>query len=458
MSDAYRFGKLKIRLLERLILVDGENAPLKGRAFDLLVALIERRDRAVPRAELYDAVWGQRVVESGNLDVQVHAIRKLLGKHALITVPGRGYRFALGTPSAAAVVVHAEVPDAPGEIPPLPAGLVGRDDDLVALDALLGEHRLITVPGAGGIGKTTVAAVAAHRRRSMCRDGVAWVEASPIRHRTSLLQAAARAFNLVYAGAMVSMPAFANALASTQALHVIDNAEHLVEAAAELSNELILRSPGIRILVTSQAALRLPGERVFRLGSLSVPDRNASLADAEHHGAVQLFLDAARALDHRFKLDEQNVACVVSICRRLDGLPLAIKLAAARVSLLGLRGLESRLSNRLALIGGGHRNAPTRQTTLRAALDWSYSLLSPDEKTVLHRLAVFVGTFDLEFAVAVVQDASLDKDRVVDFLACLVDRSFVVASDSEPIRYRLLESTRDYASQRLAASPDASAV
>ena len=139
-------------------------------------------------------------------------------------------------------------------------------------------------------------------------------------------------------------------------------------------------------------------------------------------------------------------------------MPLAIKLAAARVPLLGVRGLESRLSNRLALIGGGHRNAPTRQQTLRAALDWSYSLLSPDEKIVLHRLAVFVGTFDLEFAVAVVRDDSLDEERVVDGLACLVERSFVVASDSDPIRYRLLESTRDYAGERLAASPDASVV
>ncbi len=458
MSDGHQFGSLEIRPREWLILIDGTIAPLRGRAFDLLVALIERRDRVVPRSELYEAVWGQRVVEDGNLDVQVHAIRKLLGKQALVTVPGRGYRFALGSSDQAAVMVTTEASESIGQIPPLPARLVGRDDDLVALDTLLAEHRLVTLLGAGGIGKTTVAVATAHRRRPMCNDGVFWVEASPVRNAILLLQAAARAFNLIYAGSMVSVPAFANALESTRALLVIDNAEHLVEEVAELTSELMLRASGIQILVTSQTALRLPDERVFRLAPLSVPSRKASFAEAEVHGAVQLFFESARAADHRFKLDEQNIACVVSICRQLDGLPFAIKLAAARVPFLGLRGLESRLSNRFALIGGGHRNAPTRQQTLRAAMDWSYSLLSTDEKIVLDRLSVFVGTFDLDFAVAVVRDDHLDEERAVDGLACLVERSFVVASDAEPIRYRLLESTRDYAGQRLAASRDVSVV
>ncbi len=458
MSDAYRFGKWEVHPAERLVLIDGKDVPLGSRAFDLLLALIERRDRVVSRAELYDVVWGQRVVEDGNLDVQIHAIRKLLGKAALVTVPGRGYRFALDPSSRAAVVGEDGAPKSPGDIPPLPAGFFGRENDLITLEALLAEHRLITVLGAGGIGKTTVAVAAAHRRLPLCRDGVAWVEASPIRDGILLLQASARALDLAYAGGLVSIPAFANALEAKEALLVIDNAEHLVESVVELASELILRASGIQILVTSQAALRLPGERLFRLGPLSVPDQQASYDEAERHGAVKLFSDAARAVDHRFKLDEQNIASVIALCRRLDGLPLAIKLAAARIPLLGLRGLESRLTNRLAFIGGGLRNAPTRQQTLRAALDWSYSLLSPDEKFVLHRLAVFVGTFDLEFVVAVVQDDSLDEERVVDTLASLVDRSLVVASHSEPVRYRLLESTRDYASQRLAAGPDSSVV
>ncbi len=458
MSVHYRFGTLEIRPDERLVLIDGIASSLRGRAFDLLIALMDRRGRVVPRAELYEAVWGSRVVEEGNLDVQVHAIRKLLGRQALVTVPGRGYRFALAPSDPADVLVMNEQSGSTGLIPPLPTRLVGREDDLVTLDALLAEERLITVLGAGGIGKTTVAVAAAHRRKPTCRHGVVWVDASPVRDAVLLLQVVARAFDLVSAGSMVCVRAFANAIESTRALLVIDNAEHLVEAVAHLANEILHRAQGVQILVTSQAALKLTGEHLFRLEPLSIPDSKASLAEAECFGAVRLFAEVAKAADRRFRLDENTIASVISLCRHLDGLPLAIELAASRVPFLGVRGLETRLSNRLPLPGGGLRNAPTRQQTLRAALDWSYSLLAPEEKTVLHRLAVFIGTFDLDLAIEVIQDDSSNLDRVVDLLASLVDRSFVMTGDSDPIRYRLLESTRDYAARRLAASEEASII
>ena len=334
-------------------------------------------------------------------------------------------------------------------MPSAPSVLFGREDELAALEHLLAQHRLVSVVGAGGIGKTMVALAAARAWRDAEHDGVGWIELAPIADATLLPSAISIALGLPSSSGADPFGALVGALEPMQVLLVIDNAEHLVEAVARLAAAVLARAPGVRLLVTSQAALKVDGERVFRLGPLAVPEFGTPASEAARYGAVALFVEQAQAADRRFTLDDGNVGAVIDLCRHLDGLPLAIKLAAARVPLFGLRGLEAQLAKRLHVIGGGHRNAPTRQQTLCAALDWSHSLLSAHEQMVFRRLGIFVGSFALEAAVAVAGEAALDAERVIDALAALVDRSLVVADDADPPRYRLLECPREYALLKL---------
>ncbi len=450
--QGYRFADVEIRPTERLVLVGGQPAALQAKAFDLLLALVERRERVVSRAELYDTVWAGRVVEDNNLAVQVHALRKLLGERAVVTVPGRGYRFALAAddaPQPAAARAASQAAKQVCAIPPMPtSALHGRDDDLAGLDRLLARHRLVSVVGAGGIGKTVLALAAAHAHESTQPGNVVWAELAPILDPALLPGTVAQSFGLALAGAD-PVPVLATALAPVQALLVLDNAEHLVGAVADLVAALLGKAPGIRLLVTSQTPLKIDGERVFRLNGLAVPEAGTALDEAVTFGAVALFAEVAAAADRRFALDAANVATVIEVCRQLDGMPLAIKLAAARLPFLGLHGLTQRLAERLELIGGARRDAPTRQQTLRAALDWSHALLAADEQVVFRRLGVFVGGFTLALAADVARDEAHDGNAVIEALSALVDRSLVEAGDADPPRYRLLESAREYALAQL---------
>jgi len=232
---------------------------------------------------------------------------------------------------------------------------------------------------------------------------------------------------------------------------VLDNAEHLVDDIARIVDALLRGTKGVRIVVTSQVPLGLSGERAMRLEPLALPPRDANAAEAMGYGAVALFVQRAQAADRRFTLDDSNVAEVVSICHQLDGIALAEEMAAARVPLLGVKGLASALHDQLRLLSSTRRDAPKRQQTLRATLEWSYRLLSQIEQVVLRRLAVFVGTFSVELALEVVAEGEAEHDRwdVLDALGGLVDRSLLMVDDDDPPRYRLLESTRAYARARL---------
>ena len=332
--------------------------------------------------------------------------------------------------------------------------MLGRVDDLAALDGLLVQQRLVTVLGPGGIGKTSLAMATAQARRGAQRDGAAWVDLAPVSQAAMIATAVAQALHLPVGQSENPLPALIAGLKSLQVLLVLDNAEHLIDAVAHLADAIVRDTPGVRLLVTSQAALKVDAERVFRLGALAIPDVGTSAAEAMHCGAVAVFVDQAQAADRRFELDANNVATVIALCRQLDGLALALKLAAARLPLLGLHGLEARLAERFKLLGGGSRSAPTRQQTLRAALDWSHGLLTAHEQIVFRRLGVFVGGFTLELAGAVARDDSMDEWAVIDTLAALVERSLVMADGGDPPRYRLLESAREYALLRLAESAE----
>ncbi|MDM0117770.1 adenylate/guanylate cyclase domain-containing protein [Variovorax sp. J22R133] len=339
--------------------------------------------------------------------------------------------------------------------PPHPA-LLGREDDLAALEKLLTAHRLVTVVGAGGIGKTSLALWAGTTAQAAHPDGAAWVELGPISHPALLCATVARAVGLPVGRGDDPLPSLLAGLKTRRMLIVLDNAEHLLGAVAQLAEAVIRLTPGVRLLVTSQAALRCEDEHILRLGALAIPDSQTTPEVAAGFGAVALFVDGAKAANRTFALSEGNVDNVVAICRGLDGIPLALKLASARVSLFGLSGLASQLPERLRVLGGGNRNAPPRQQTLRAALDWSYGLLSATEQTVFKGLGIFVDGFTLALASAVTVDArgrAIDGSALVDALAELVDRSLVVVIDRGDLpRYQLLESAREYALDQLRAA------
>ena len=453
MSRRQAFGRIQIRPVERQLWIDGQPAVLGARAFDLLLVLAERRGHTVSKSELMDLVWSGLVVEENNLAVQVSTLRRLLGPQTIATIPGRGYRFTLLADDETGLPAVSTSPRR-SPLPAAPASIIGRADDLDALGTLWSEQRLVTVLGAGGIGKTTLALSAAHRQ-SADGQAIAWVELASLTDAALIPNAIAQALDLPM-GPGDAMSALLTSIRPVQARLVLDNAEHLIDAVAQIADRLLAAAAGLRLLVTSQAPLKVDGEWLFRVDALSLPPADATPAQALRHGAVALFDERAHAADRRFVLDDGNVALAIDLCRRLDGLPLAIRLAAARLPLFGLTGLHARLSAQLQLLGGGTRTAPDRQRTLRATHDWSHRLLSPAEQRVFRRLGVFVGGFTLASAAAVVQDESddgaLDEWAVVEALAGLVERSLVMADDRDEPRYRLLDSAREYALERLDAA------
>jgi predicted ATPase/DNA-binding winged helix-turn-helix (wHTH) protein len=455
----YRIGDAQLHPQRRRLLVAGQDSRIGARAFDLLLALVESRERTVTKNELLDRVWPGLVVEENNLQVHISSLRKLLGAQAIATVPGRGYRFtapvdgaaALATTptSAAAAAPPGGLTQMPNNLPAEVPELFGRTDDLGALHSLTATHKLVTVVGAGGIGKTALAHALAQRMRDSMQDGVWLVELAPLAH-ASLVVATVAGVLGIRITAEAPLATLAAALGKSRMLLVLDNCEGLLDGIAELAIALYRNAPNVRLLATSQEPLRLPHEQVYRLGPLAVPEVPA-VDLARQAGAVALFSARARAVQPAFALDARNVAAVVDICRQLDGIALAIELAAARVPLLGLEGLGARLGERFRLLTGGSRLALRRHQTLRAALDWSCSLLSPPEQAVFRRLGIFIGGFSLEAVQALAGEAAeLDHWAVLEHLGALVDKSLVVAEPGATRRYRLLETSRAYALELLA--------
>ena len=436
-----RFGRFELRPSERVLLADGAPVTLGARAFDLLVAFANRPGTLITKDELLATVWAGLVVEENNLQVQVSSLRKILGQSALATIPGRGYRFNLPVasgedaaadycPLTADTSDETRTPKARTNLPSRLPLLYGRKQDLAAIAALLREHPMVTITGSGGIGKTRVAqAVAKHILTEAANDypdGVWWVELAALTDGALVPSAVAQALGLSIAGERPTALALRSELASQRTLVVLDNCEHLADAVTALVDTVAVGAPRVSILVTSQETLRAADEHVYRLAGLAVPDADDAGA-ALHSGAVELFAARARAVDPRFTLTATNLPAVIEICRRLDGIPLAIELAAARLPLLGVEGLRARLHERFNLLTGGARVVLRRHQTLRATLEWSHALLTPDEQTVFRRLGVFAGGFTLEAAQHVASDERIDQWTTLDYLGALVDKSLVLA-------------------------------
>ena len=450
---------------QRRLIVRGQPATIGARAYDLLMALVERSDRVVSKDELLDIVWPKLVVEENNLQVHIHALRKLLGPTAITTVPGRGYRFTAerlqtggvpfverrrGPAAPTGELKTADGPDAQrGNLPSYLPDLYGREEDMRALRALLESERLVTLSGSGGIGKTRLALAVAHQLRELYPHGVWMIELAWVNDASLLESLIAQALGITLSGHKPALDELADALRSQELLLVLDNSEHLVDAVGALAFRLLHATPSLRMLVTTQELLRVSGEQVYKLAPLAVPVER-DVRHAAEFGAVRLFVERARALDRRFELNDRNDDAVIDICALLDGIPLAIELAAARIPLLGVYGILDRLGERFRMLTGGARVSLHRHQTLRAALDWSHQLLRPDEQKVFRRLALFSGGFVVEGAQLVVSDDQINEWAVLDHLSTLVDKSLVLVDDGERPRYRLLESARAYALERLA--------
>ncbi len=458
-----RFGRFRLQPSQRQLFENDVPVKLGGRAFDVLWALVERRDRAVPKSELMQLAWPKRVVEDNNLQVQVVTLRKLLGPAAITTIPGRGYQFSAALdgamqPAAARPVVEPALltTEPPTNLPAQVQALYGRDEDLARVSELIEQHLLVSVVGPSGIGKTRLAQAAAYRARDDFADGAWVIELAAVADPALVLSAIARTLG-VHLGAEPRAADLAASLRGRSVLLVLDNCEHLLEAVAGIVTALQREAPSVRVLATSQELLRLADEQVYRLGTLALPG-DVPLEVARHTGAVALFVARAQAAAPSFVLTESTLPTVVDICRRLDGIALAIELAAARVPLLGVDGLRAKLDDRFRVLTAGSRLAPRRHQTLRAALEWSHGLLAPSEQAVFRRLGVFTGTFGLGSAQRVASAGTIDEWSVLEILGALVDKSLVVVEAGSEPRYRLLESGRAYALEQLADSGERDAV
>ena len=456
MALTYRFGRFELNPATRQLLVDKQPVLLGARALDVLLALIERRDRLVTKNELLDLVWPGLVVEENNLQVQISALRKLLGQDAIATVPGRGYRFAL-EPSDAAGTQSPPQPQVPKHnLPEQVASFIGREREIADLRQVLAHSRCVTLVGVGGVGKTQLGLHAASNVVEAFPDGVWFVELAPISDAALLPNAVTHALGVSAGSRRSHEDALQEFLRTKQLLLLIDNCEHLIEACARLTHQLLIQCPQVKVLATSREAMSIPGEITFAVLPLAVPDPSsfginaAALQMASENESVRLFIDRARSARQDFAITTLNTSAIAEICFRLDGIPLAIELAAARAKTLGPQEILARLDDRFRLLTGGRRTVLPRQQTLRATIDWSYDLLTEPERALFRRLSVFAGGCTLAAAEDVGSAGDVTAASILDLLSHLVDKSLVIAREGGgESRYSLLETVRQYADGRL---------
>jgi predicted ATPase/DNA-binding winged helix-turn-helix (wHTH) protein len=455
VGERLKFGEFELAPVARALWRRGEQVKLGSRALEILIALASRPGQIVSKDDLTQLVWRGAFVDETALRVGISAVRKALGPGGdryIATVPCRGYCFVRDVETTAT----KPTPERshfkrlkPQRLPAQIARVVGRDEVLVALAAEANRHRLLSLVGPGGIGKTTVALELARKLDNSYKDHAHFVDLASLADPRLVSTAVASTFEFQTL-ARDPLAELVVLLQDKEALLVLDNCEHLIEAVAVLTERIIAEAPGVHILATSREPLRATGEWVHRLSSLELPPTAPapSAAEALSFSAIQLFTERAMASLESFRLTDANTPIVADICRRVEGIPLAIELAAARVDSFGIQELADRLGDQLSVLANGRRTALPRHRTIRATLDWSYQLLPPTEQVMLCRLAIFRGTFTLASATAV---ATCEKFRdVFDPIANLVAKSLITADVSgEIVHYRLLDITRAYAMEKL---------
>jgi len=438
MSDVgnatYTFGPFQLNPALGALTREGQRVAIGQRAFEVLVVLAERAGDVVSNSDIVARVWPTTIVDENNLRVHITALRKALGEtqqHApyILNVPGRGYRLAAPTQR-------------------LERGAMSYTNV-----GLLSDKRFVTIVGAGGIGKTSVALAAAHRIRDRYRDGCFFIDLAVLNDPQLVPTAIAEALRIPMASED-SLAALVSHLRERHAALIFDNCEHVIDVVAQVVETILKNAANIHVLATSREPLRAEGESVRPLPALeSPPDIRMPLSARAvlQFPAAELFVERATAVAGAFALTDADAPLLASLCRKLEGIPLAIELAAARLDTFGLSGLIGELDNRLQLLTNGRRTAQPRHRTLRATLDWSYRLLSDTEQAVLRRLGVFKAGFSREAAVAVLADATLGSNAVMEVLNTLITKSLVVFQfEKDQISYRLLDMTRAYALEQFA--------
>jgi len=351
--------------------------------------------------------------------------------------------------SATVATLHA-VASVPHNLPAQLSSFIGRERELTDITAELARTRILTLTGAGGCGKSRLAAQVASIALDESPDGVWWIELAALTDDHQVGLALAQALGVRPSAHQSGTDAAASYLANRTAVVVLDNCEHLLDETARVAEALASRCPAVTVLATSREPMRIDGETDWRVPSLSLPTREGDGAGSD---AVRLFVDRARKVRPGFTIDPDTTGAVARICRGLDGIPLAIELAAARLRVLSAQQIADGLTDRFRILSGGSRSADTRHRTLRASVDWSHDLLTDRERTLFRRLGIFLGGCTLEIAEEVCAGDGLDPDDVLDVITALVDKSLVQAEDrGTAVRYRLLETIRQYALAKLAAA------
>jgi predicted ATPase/DNA-binding winged helix-turn-helix (wHTH) protein len=462
------FGPFRLSPIERQLKKGVKTVPLSARALDALVVLIERAGQVVTQRELMSRVWPNITVEEANLRVQIAHLRRALGERSkgaryIVTVPGRGYCFVAPVTFSESASSPSRGGGASGRsrgIPPKLTRMVGRDDVVRALSEQLMMWRFVSIVGSGGIGKTTVAISIAHLLLDEFDGAVFFLDLAALTDAKLVAPTVARALGFMVQShdPTRSLPEF---ISDQKILIVLDNCEHLIDAAAMLAERIVGETRQAHVLTTSREALRVEGEHVHLLFALECPpdSSNPTAAEALTYPAVQLFMERATASGHAPTLSDVDAPILAELCRRLDGIALAIELAASRAGPLGIHGTAKLLDNRFDAFWQGRRTALPRHQTMNALLDWSYNLLSKNEKVILARLSVLVGEFELDMARSIVADDEIDGAAADEGIASLLAKSLISKAEQHvSALYRLLETTRAFAEVKLAEYGETNAI
>jgi predicted ATPase/DNA-binding winged helix-turn-helix (wHTH) protein len=457
----YAYDQWEIDLGRRELRSRGIPVPLGGRAFEIVTVLVQSATKLVTKDHMMERVWPGAVVGEGTIHVHISAVRKALGpdRAMLKTVSGRGYRL-LGnwTPQqreGTAPAVYSTLTRISGappanNFPPLINRLIGRAAAAQSVRDLVSAYRVVTLTGPGGIGKTSLAIKAVRYLLSDFEDGGWLVELASLSDPVLVPSTVASTLGLKLVGE-ISAESVARAIGEKNLLLVLDNCEHVIDAAANVAEALTRLCPRTTIVATSREVLRIDGESVYRVPPLEVPAPGQAAPDyIMQYSAVELFVARTKALNAGFVPTAEDLASIAAICRHLDGIPLAIEFAAARAAVLSVQGVAAGLHDRFALLTAGRRTALPRQRTLRATLDWSHELLPETERRLLRRLAVFPGGFTIDAAAAVMTDTGFDTSAALAGIANLVAKSWVALDKSgAAARWTLLETIRAYALEKL---------